>query len=85
MTLQRSLGHAKATTTLNTYAHLWATAEDRTRKAAKSIMCASLSEPTAPAPLPSSMQAKVSGPPSDRSSSSQGPFAYGAAARQAQT
>ena len=33
VTVQRSLGHAKATTTLNTYAHLWPTAEDRTRKA----------------------------------------------------
>ncbi len=31
VTVQRSLGHAKATTTLNTYAHLWPTAEDRTR------------------------------------------------------
>jgi integrase len=47
VTVQRSLGHAKATTTLNTYAHLWPTAEDRTRKAAESIMCASLGEPTA--------------------------------------
>lgn len=34
VTVQRALGHAKATTTLNTYAHLWPTAEDRTRKAA---------------------------------------------------
>ncbi|MHA7125125.1 tyrosine-type recombinase/integrase [Janibacter indicus] len=42
VTVQRSLGHAKATTTLNTYAHLWPTAEDRTRKAAESIMSASL-------------------------------------------
>ena len=41
VTVQRSLGHAKATTTLNTYAHLWPTAEDRTRKAAQSIMEAS--------------------------------------------
>lgn len=38
VTVQRSLGHAKATTTLNTYAHLWPTAEDRTRAAAESIM-----------------------------------------------
>ena len=45
VTVQRSLGHAKATTTLNTYAHLWPTAEDRTRKAAESIMSASLGEP----------------------------------------
>lgn len=42
VTVQRSLGHSKATTTLNTYVHLWPTAEDRTRKAAESIMIASL-------------------------------------------
>jgi len=42
VTVQRSLGHSKATTTLNTYAHLWPTAEDRTRKAAESIMVASM-------------------------------------------
>jgi site-specific recombinase XerD len=47
VTVQRLLGHARATTTLNTYAHLWPTAEDRTRKAAESIMSASLGEPTA--------------------------------------
>jgi integrase len=44
VTVQRSLGHAKATTTLKTYAHLWPTAQDRTRKAAESIMSASLGE-----------------------------------------
>jgi integrase len=44
VTVQRSLGHAKATTTLNTYAHLWPTAEDRTRAAAQSIMDASLGD-----------------------------------------
>jgi integrase len=38
VTVQRALGHAKATTTLNTYAHLWPKAEDRTRKAAASMM-----------------------------------------------
>jgi integrase len=38
VTVQRALGHAKATTTLNTYAHLWPTAEDRTRSAAASLM-----------------------------------------------
>lgn len=47
VTVQRSLGHAKATTTLNTYAHLWPTAEDRTRKAAESIMSESLGRPAA--------------------------------------
>ncbi len=45
VTVQRSLGHSKATTTLNTYAHLWPTAEDRTRKAAESIIAASLGRP----------------------------------------
>lgn len=38
VTVQRALGHAKATTTLNTYAHLWPTAEDRTRKAAGDLL-----------------------------------------------
>ena len=38
VTVQRALGHATATTTLNTYSHLWPTAEDRTRKAAEAIM-----------------------------------------------
>lgn len=40
VTVQRALGHAKATTTLNTYAHLWPTAGDRTRTAAAGIMAA---------------------------------------------
>ncbi len=47
VTVQRSLGHAKATTTLNTYAHLWPTAEDRTRKAAQSLMSMSLGQQAA--------------------------------------
>jgi hypothetical protein len=34
VTVQRALGHARATTTLNTYSHMWPTAEDRTRRAA---------------------------------------------------
>lgn len=38
VTVQRALGHARATTTLNTYAHLWPTAEDRTRSAAAAMM-----------------------------------------------
>ncbi|GAA1420469.1 tyrosine-type recombinase/integrase [Agrococcus citreus] len=41
VTVQRALGHAKATTTLNTYGHLWPTAEDRTRSAASRLMVAS--------------------------------------------
>ena len=38
MTVQRAMGHAKASTTLNTYTHLWPTAEDRTRNAAATMM-----------------------------------------------
>lgn len=38
VTVQRALGHSKATTTLNTYSHLWPSAEDRTRTAANSLM-----------------------------------------------
>ena len=34
VTVQRALGHASATTTLNTYSHMWPSAEDKTRKAA---------------------------------------------------
>lgn len=45
VTVQRALGHAKATTTLNTYAHLWPTAEDRTRAAADNLMAAAMPIP----------------------------------------
>ena len=38
VTVQRALGHANASTTLSTYSHLWADAEDRTRAAAASLM-----------------------------------------------
>ena len=38
VTVQRALGHARATTTLDTYSHLWPSAEDRTRDAAASLM-----------------------------------------------
>jgi integrase len=38
VTVQRALGHAQATTTLNTYAHLCPTAEDRTRRAAGDLL-----------------------------------------------
>ncbi|WP_319804511.1 tyrosine-type recombinase/integrase [Nocardioides malaquae] len=38
VTVQRALGHSSATTTLNTYSHLWPTAEDRTRAAAADLM-----------------------------------------------
>jgi integrase len=38
VTVQRALGHASATTTLNTYSHLWPSAEDRTRAAAQALL-----------------------------------------------
>ncbi len=38
VTVQRALGHTSATTTLNTYSHLWPTAEDRTRKATSGLV-----------------------------------------------
>ena len=38
VTVQRAMGHASASTTLNTYSHLWPTAEDRTRSASAGIM-----------------------------------------------
>ncbi|WP_404311530.1 tyrosine-type recombinase/integrase [Agrococcus terreus] len=41
VTVQRALGHAKATTTLSTYSHLWPTAADRTRAAASALMASS--------------------------------------------
>ncbi len=44
VTVQKALGHAKPTTTLTTYAHLWPTAEDRTRKAAGSLMTQALAD-----------------------------------------
>jgi integrase len=42
VTVQRALGHASATVTLNTYSHLWPTAEDRTRAAAASMLAETL-------------------------------------------
>ncbi|MGD0394527.1 MAG: tyrosine-type recombinase/integrase [Acidimicrobiales bacterium] len=42
VTVQPALGHARATTTLDTWSHLWPTAEDRTRKAAESMMIEAL-------------------------------------------
>ncbi len=45
VTVQRALGHSTATTTLNTYSHLWPTAEDRTRKAASGLMRQALGLP----------------------------------------
>ena len=48
VTVQRALGHATATTTLNTYSHLWPTAEDRTRRAASGLMRQALKAIAAP-------------------------------------
>jgi integrase len=42
VTVRRALGHKSATTTLNTYAHLWPSAEDRTRTAAAGMLSAAL-------------------------------------------
>jgi integrase len=43
VTVQRALRHANATTTLNTYSHLWPSAEDRTRQAAEGMLLEALS------------------------------------------
>lgn len=37
VTVQRAMGHKDATTTLNTYSHLWPRAEDRTRNASAAM------------------------------------------------
>ena len=37
VTVQRAMGHASASFTLNTYAHLWPDANDRTRHAARDM------------------------------------------------
>jgi integrase len=42
VTVQRALGHSAATTTLNTYSHLWPNAEDRTRAAAADMLADAL-------------------------------------------
>ena len=38
VTVQKALGHSSPTVTLNIYAHMWPTAEDRTRSAATDLM-----------------------------------------------
>jgi integrase len=48
VTVQRALGHSSATITLNTYAHLWPTAEDRTRAAAAGLIVAVLRDADEP-------------------------------------
>jgi len=45
VTVQRALGHTKATTTLDTYSHLWPTSEDRTRKAADAMLAEAMRDP----------------------------------------
>lgn len=42
VTVQKALGHSKPTTTLNTYSHLWPTAEDKTRAAVGDLLNAAL-------------------------------------------
>lgn len=51
VTVQRALGHSTATTTLNTYSHLWPTAEDRTRTAAAGLMKQALTASAAAPPV----------------------------------
>ena len=40
VTVQRAMGHSSPSITLNTYSHLWPTAEDKTRNAAADLMSA---------------------------------------------
>ena len=42
VTVQRALGHKSPSVTLNTYSHLWPTAEDKTRSAAGRLAAQSL-------------------------------------------
>lgn len=53
VTVQRALGHASATVTLKTYAHLWPNAEDRTRAAAAALIAETLG-PAVPKACPGS-------------------------------
>lgn len=48
VTVQRALGHSSATTTLNTFSHLWPTAADRTRAAAADLMRDAQASPGGP-------------------------------------
>lgn len=45
VTVQRALGHSTPSITLNTYSHLWSSAEDRTRDAAATLMRSVLEVP----------------------------------------
>ena len=49
VTVQRALGHAKPAVTLNTYSHLWPTAEDKTRAAAAALMAETFASVDGPA------------------------------------
>ena len=44
VTAQRAMGHKDATTTLNTYSHLWPKSEDRTRKASEKMFTQSTAD-----------------------------------------
>jgi hypothetical protein len=44
VTVQRALGHAVPSITLNTYSHLWPTAEDKTRTAGSRLIAAALGD-----------------------------------------
>lgn len=44
VTVQRALGHKSPSVTLNTYSHLWPTAEDKTRSAASGLAAAALAD-----------------------------------------
>ncbi|WP_371261688.1 tyrosine-type recombinase/integrase [Arthrobacter sp. ov118] len=44
VTVQRALGHAAPSITLNTYSHLWPTAEDKTRTAGSRLIAAVLGD-----------------------------------------
>ncbi|WP_349828100.1 tyrosine-type recombinase/integrase [Brevibacterium litoralis] len=45
VTVQRALGHKSASVTLNTYSHLWPTADERTRTAVSSMFADSVANP----------------------------------------
>jgi len=48
VTVQRALGHAQPSITLNTYSHLWPTAEDKTRTAGSRLIAAVLGDSADP-------------------------------------
>lgn len=49
-TVQRRLGHKSATETLDTYGHMWADSDDRTREAVDSVLGARADSPRTRAP-----------------------------------